>query len=164
MEVGVSDTPRIHISVAPCFVMTQMDGVTICTSEHQTGTICATPVLNNKLVTKNSEQQRHNLPLLSSIFPQPKVKREEISKGLVCSTSLSKMHSLHIYSAELPNAEGKALEGTDRRHHQTFFQYFLGRMKKIKNSRTTAGLRVSKILLIQPSLSRRFLNKVKWVK
>jgi len=52
---------------------------------------------------------------------------EAISKGLVCSTSLSKMHSLHVYRAEQPNAELKTLEGIDRRNHQTFFQYFFGK-------------------------------------
>ena len=36
-EVGVSDIPTMHISVAPIFVMIQMDGIAICTSEHRTG-------------------------------------------------------------------------------------------------------------------------------
>jgi hypothetical protein len=64
---------------------------------------------------------------LISIFPQLKAKREEISQGLFCSTSLSKMHSLHVNSAELPKAERKTLEGTDRRHNQIVFQYVLGK-------------------------------------
>ena len=47
----------MHILVAPIFVMTQPNGLATCTSEQQTGAICATPLFNNGLVTCTSEQQ-----------------------------------------------------------------------------------------------------------